>query len=63
MQASITELDGRFAALTTQRDTAMNQIVMLAGQLSALAEENAALKALVAELTPKESSLSDDKGD
>ena len=60
MQASNTELDGRFAALTTQRDQFANQVVMLAGQVSALAQENASLKAQIAELTPKEAG---DKGD
>lgn len=56
MQASNIELDARFAALTTQRDQAANQVVMLAGNLAemtakhdALAQELAGLHAKIAE--------------
>lgn len=59
MEINMKEIDGRMSALAQQRDAANNQVVIMAGQITAL---NAQIEELTAELAKlKEGDKKEDK--
>jgi len=61
MNLTDTEVNGRIMALSKQREEAMNQVVVLTGQLSIVVEERNSLKKQVEELSGDKPLRDDDQ--